>query len=112
MAGYKGRAALGNPQPRFLSRGVETIDDGWYREEMPDSIATQVRAEPARTIISRNDSPDIPFEQSINPYRGCEHGCIYCLSGDTPILMADGSTRALEEIQAGDMIVGTARGDT
>jgi DNA repair photolyase len=110
--GFKGRGALGNPQPRFLRTGVESVDDGWYQDEMPDSIATQVRPEPARSIISRNDSPDIPFEQSINPYRGCEHGCIYCLSGDTRILMADGSTRALEEIQAGDMIVGTARGDT
>jgi DNA repair photolyase len=78
MAGYKGRGALGNPQPRFLTRGVESVDDGWYRQELPESIATQVRAEPARSIISRNQSPDIPFEQSINPYRGCEHGCIYC----------------------------------
>ena len=45
---------------------------------MPDSIATEVRPEAARSIISRNDSPDIPFTQSINPYRGCEHGCVYC----------------------------------
>src|SRR5580658_2525834 len=76
--GFKGRGALGNPQPRFLRTGIESVDDGWYREEMPDSIATQVRPEPARSIISRNESPDVPFEQSINPYRGCEHGCIYC----------------------------------
>jgi DNA repair photolyase len=54
------------------------VDDGWYRDEVPDSIATQVRPEAARSIITRNDSPDIPFEQSINPYRGCEHGCNYC----------------------------------
>jgi DNA repair photolyase len=72
------RGALSNPQPRFLRHGVERVDDGWYREEIPPSIATQVRPEPARSIISHNDSPDIPFEQSINPYRGCEHGCIYC----------------------------------
>jgi DNA repair photolyase len=78
MTRYKGRGALGNPPARFLRTGIESLDDGWYREELPDSIATQVRAEPARSIISRNDSPDIPFEQSINPYRGCEHGCIYC----------------------------------
>jgi DNA repair photolyase len=75
---YKGRGALGNPPPRFLSRDVEAVDDGWYRDELPDSIATQVRPEGARSIITRNDSPDIPFEQSINPYRGCEHGCVYC----------------------------------
>src|ERR1700681_5101486 len=75
---YKGRGALGNPQPRFLKPAIEAVDDGWYREEVPDSIATQVRPEAARSIITRNESPDIPFEQSINPYRGCEHGCIYC----------------------------------
>jgi DNA repair photolyase len=109
MSSYKGRGALGNPQPRFLRTGIESVDDGWYREEMPASIATQVRPEPARSIISRNDSPDIPFEQSINPYRGCEHGCIYCISGDTPILMADGSTRPLDELRPGDRIYGTAR---
>ena len=80
MAAYKGRGALGNPQPRFLKPAIEAVDDGWYRDELPDSIATQVRPEAARSIITRNDSPDIPFEQSINPYRGCEHGCPYCLS--------------------------------
>ena len=78
MTIYKGRGALGNPQPRFLKPAIEAVDDGWYREEVPDSIATQVRPEAARSIITRNDSPDIPFEQSINPYRGCEHGCAYC----------------------------------
>jgi DNA repair photolyase len=78
MPAFKGRGALGNPQARFLRTGIETVDDGWYRDELPESIATQVRAEPARSIISRNSSPDIPFDQSINPYRGCEHGCIYC----------------------------------
>ena len=55
--------------------------------------------EPARSIISRNNSPDIGFSQSINPYRGCEHGCVYCMSGDTPILMADGTTRSLAELR-------------
>jgi DNA repair photolyase len=75
---FKGRGALTNPAARFLRSQGESVDDGWYREEAPDSIATQVIAEPARTVISRNDSPDIGFEQSVNPYRGCEHGCIYC----------------------------------
>jgi DNA repair photolyase len=109
MERYKGRGALGNPQPRFLDRGTDSVDDGWYREELPDSIATQVRAEPARSIISRNQSPDIAFEQSINPYRGCEHGCIYCLAGDTSILMADGSTSPLADIRAGNWVFGTER---
>ncbi|HEX2790165.1 MAG TPA: PA0069 family radical SAM protein [Steroidobacteraceae bacterium] len=109
MAVYKGRGALGNPQPRFLKPAIESVDDGWYRDEVPDSIATQVRPEAARSIITHNDSPDIPFEQSINPYRGCEHGCSYCSGGDTPILMADGTTRPISDIQVGDSIYGTVR---
>jgi len=109
MAVYKGRGATGNPQPRFLKPAIESVDDGWYRDEVPDSIATQVRPEAARSIITRNDSPDIPFEQSINPYRGCEHGCSYCISGDTPILMADGTTRPIAEIRVGDALFGTVR---
>ena len=75
---YKGRGALSNPPARFLGRATQAEDDGWYQQEVPDSIATEIRPEAARSIISRNDSPDIPFEQSINPYRGCEHGCVYC----------------------------------
>jgi DNA repair photolyase len=74
----KGRGATINPAGRFATHTSEAFDDGWEREELPDSIATEVRAELARSVISRNDSPDIPFEQSINPYRGCEHGCVYC----------------------------------
>ena len=74
----KGRGATINPAGRFATSVTEEVDDGWQRAEMPDSIATEVRAEFARSIIARNDSPDIPFEQSINPYRGCEHGCVYC----------------------------------
>jgi len=80
---YRGRGALSNPDSRFLRHQTESLDDGWYQEALSDSIATQVRPEPARTVIARNDSPDIPFEQSINPYRGCEHGCIYCYARPT-----------------------------
>jgi DNA repair photolyase len=109
MTVYKGRGASGNPQPRFLKPAIESVDDGWYRDEVPDSIATQVRPEAARSIITRNDSPDIPFEQSINPYRGCEHGCVYCARGDTPVLMADGRTRPIADVRAGDEIYGTVR---
>jgi DNA repair photolyase len=107
--GFRGRGALTNPKPRFLDRGVERVEDGWYREEVPQSIATQVRPEPARSIISHNDSPDIPFEQSINPYRGCEHGCAYCVGPETPILMSDGSTRPIAALRVGDSILGTTR---
>jgi DNA repair photolyase len=75
---FKGRGALSNPANRFAATRVADVADGWSLQEMPDSIATQVRPERARTLITTNQSPDIPFEQSINPYRGCEHGCPYC----------------------------------
>ncbi len=105
----KGRGALSNPPNRFAATNVADIEDGWSLQEVPDSIATQVRPEKARTIITTNQSPDIPFEQSINPYRGCEHGCPYCAAGDTLILMADGRTRALADLRVGDEIYGTRR---
>ena len=76
----KGRGAASQPAGRFESRLVEAIDDGWgsLEETAAAGVAVQHFEETARSIISRNDSPDIGFEQSINPYRGCEHGCIYC----------------------------------
>ena len=74
-----GRGAVSNPPGRFETLRPEIADDGWgsLDEELPP-FATTVTAEPSRTIISRNKSPDIAFDQSINPYKGCEHGCIYC----------------------------------
>jgi DNA repair photolyase len=74
----KGRGALSNPTGRFERTGIEAVDDGWYQEEAPDSIATTVEPDRARSVITTNDSPDIGFDQSINPYRGCSHGCPYC----------------------------------
>ena len=74
----KGRGSLSNPAGRFDRTGIEAVDDGWEREEAPESVATSVQADRAKGVISTNDSPDVGFEQSINPYRGCEHGCIYC----------------------------------
>ncbi|WP_457788502.1 PA0069 family radical SAM protein [Pseudomonas sp. PL-6] len=73
----RGRGTASNPHNRFAPTRVIASDDGWF-EEVPPSRATEVRAETAKTIISRNQSPDLPFDRSINPYRGCEHGCIYC----------------------------------
>lgn len=73
-----GRGAVSNPAGRFERQDVERVDDGWYKEERPSSIATTVEPDRARHVITRNDSPDVGFEYSINPYRGCEHGCIYC----------------------------------
>ncbi len=78
----KGRGAISNPQGRFGLRR-EAFDDGWTDPaEAPEPgagvPATEVFEEQARSLITRNDSPDVPFDQSINVYRGCEHGCIYC----------------------------------
>ncbi|MBS0379947.1 MAG: PA0069 family radical SAM protein [Proteobacteria bacterium] len=106
---FKGRGTLSNPPGRFDRTQLESVDDGWYVEEAPDSIATTLEPERAREIITTNDSPDIPFEQSINPYRGCEHACPYCVSPETPVLMADGTTRAIGALRVGDAIYGTRR---
>ncbi|MEK6594273.1 MAG: PA0069 family radical SAM protein [Pseudomonadota bacterium] len=75
----KGRGAGINPEGRFENVVCEAFDDGWNtpQEELPP-LKTHVTVEKAKSIIARNDSPDIPFTQSINPYQGCEHGCIYC----------------------------------
>jgi len=105
----KGRGALSNPPDRFSRTQGERVDDGWYVEPAPTFLETRVEPDRARSVISHNDSPDIGFDQSINAYRGCEHGCVYCAAGDTQILMADGTTRALADVRAGDSIYGTQR---
>lgn len=74
----RGRGARSNVSGRFESEQRESFDDGWEDTAEPVRLRTEVRDEMARTVIARNDSPDISFEQSVNPYRGCEHGCIYC----------------------------------
>jgi DNA repair photolyase len=73
-----GRGALSNPPGRFDRQQLEAVDDGWYQDEIPDSIATTIEPDRAREVISTNDSPDIQFAQSVNPYRGCETACVYC----------------------------------
>jgi len=79
-AAHKGRGATLNPEGRFEKDARDAFDDGWGApvEDEPGRPRTVVTAERVKSIISRNDSPDIPFTCSINPYRGCEHGCIYC----------------------------------
>ncbi len=73
------RGALSQIQGRFETEARDPFDDGWAREDEPlEPLQTTVTVERARSIIARNDSPDIPFDQSINPYRGCEFGCAYC----------------------------------
>ncbi|MDB5754529.1 MAG: radical protein [Massilia sp.] len=84
----KGRGAVTNMQGRYEMRTRENIDDGWQSEtdgdENPDRPApTQVLFEQAKSILTRNASPDVPFNVSLNPYRGCEHGCIYCFARPT-----------------------------
>ncbi len=75
----RSRGAHGAPQGRFESATRERFDDGWCEDdEAPPATQTSVTEECARSIISSNASPDVPFEQSVNPYRGCEHGCTYC----------------------------------
>ena len=75
----RGRGAGSNVSGRYESREREAFDDGWTGDDEPPApLRTTVTPEKARTIITRNDSPDVGFDRSINPYRGCEHGCIYC----------------------------------
>lgn len=73
----KGRGAVSNRDSRYSETVRDKIDDGWWPEEAPP-LTTTVTRETARSIITHNRSPDIPFKLSINTYRGCEHGCIYC----------------------------------
>ncbi|MDF2901564.1 MAG: nitrogenase cofactor biosynthesis protein NifB, partial [Phenylobacterium sp.] len=75
----RGRGARSNASGRFESQAREAFDDGWTLEDPePAQLKTTLTAEKAKTIISKNTSPDVGFSRSINPYRGCEHGCIYC----------------------------------
>ncbi|HEY3815427.1 MAG TPA: PA0069 family radical SAM protein [Caulobacteraceae bacterium] len=75
----RGRGARSNASSRYDAEKRASFDDGWTdADPEPEQLKTQLTAEHARTILSRNDSPDIGFDRSINPYRGCEHGCTYC----------------------------------
>ena len=76
----RGRGAATNRTGRFEPQSRAAVDDGWWQEDPPDRIATSLSIDATRTIITRNNSPDVGFDQSINPYRGCEHGCIYCFA--------------------------------
>ena len=75
---YRGRGAVSNRVSRFADHQRERFDDGWALDREEDSFPTTLHIDSARTIISRNDSPDVPFSRSINPYAGCQHGCAYC----------------------------------
>ncbi|MBI5039700.1 MAG: PA0069 family radical SAM protein [Gammaproteobacteria bacterium] len=80
----KGRGATGNPDNRFEAHTYERVDDGWGGLDMALApLRTTVHVDTARTVIAYNQSPDVPFDRSINPYRGCEHGCVYCFARPT-----------------------------
>ncbi|MBB3288582.1 MULTISPECIES: PA0069 family radical SAM protein [Rhizobium] len=83
----RGRGAGLNPSGRFEPQQRETVDDGWQTWEELPPFKTEVQVEKPRTAITRNESPDISFDRSINPYRGCEHGCIYCFARPTHAYM-------------------------
>lgn len=105
----KGRAAGFNTPNRFEPLHLEPdpleLDDEDYKAKVP----TQFMVDSSKSILAENNSPDVGFRYSLNPYRGCEHGCVYCASGETPILLADGRTRILADLREGDEIYGTQR---
>lgn len=79
----KGRGAASNTSGRFESNRHEVFDDGWDAPADETRQKTLVQADASRSILSYNDSPDLPFDRSVNPYRGCEHGCVYCFARPT-----------------------------
>ena len=85
LAVQKGRGALSNLESRFVNVRTETVDDGWYQKDATEAASTNTEffADATKTLITRNKSPDVPFDRSINAYKGCEHGCIYCFARPT-----------------------------
>ena len=84
LAPRKGRGAVSNRDGRFEPHAREAVDDGWERDDDdPPKLATTVSFDTSRTVIAYNESPDVGFDRSINPYRGCEHGCVYCYARPT-----------------------------
>jgi len=106
----KGRGAPSNLEGRYESWRREGVDDGWVRPDEPlPPIRTEVTPEKAKSIIARNNSPDIPFDQSINPYRGCEHGCPYCYARPTHAYLGlspglDFETRIFAKTNAAELL--------
>jgi len=107
----KGRGAGINPEGRFEKVEREAYDDGWLHENDDDerALKTQIIEESASSIITRNNSPDIPFTQSINPYQGCEHGCSYCYARPTHAYRnlspgIDFETRIFAKVNAAELL--------
>ena len=110
---HNGRGATFNPRVRFESTDLDPFDDGW------DSLAqaraddppprTEVTPDDSRSVIVRNTSPDLPFDRSINPYRGCEHGCVYCYARPTHAYLGlspglDFETKLLAKFDAASLL--------
>jgi DNA repair photolyase len=105
----KGRGAAINPEGRFEKIEREAYDDGWVQEDDEHALKTQIIEEKAASIITRNQSPDVPFTQSINPYQGCEHGCIYCYARPTHAYYnlspgVDFETRIFAKVNAAELL--------
>ncbi len=105
----RGRGATLNPPGRFEPISRHVFDDGWETIDELPAFKTEVQAERPRTIITRNESPDISFDRSINPYRGCEHGCIYCFARPSHAYMGlstglDFETKLFAKPGAGKML--------
>lgn len=78
---HRGRGATTNPDNRYSATTCAALDDGWGNLDAPlEPLATTLTVDTSRTVIAYNDSPDVGFDRSINPYRGCEHGCVYCFA--------------------------------
>src|SRR5262245_27600612 len=103
----RGRGTRTAPPNRFESAALvpEVVEGAEFDEPAPDP-RTQYLRDASRSALAKNDSPDVGFDVSINPYRGCEHGCVYCLDPRTLVLYADLSWRALGEVRVGDVLVG------
>lgn len=102
------RGAGANPTGRYEALVLEPFDDGWEAAD-EDKLRTTVEAEQAKSIITTNQSPDIPYDQSINPYRGCEHGCIYCYARANHAFVGlssglDFETRLFAKYDAADLL--------
>ncbi len=105
----RGRGARSNRAGRFESELREAFDDGWESLGELEPFKTQVHNETAKSIIARNDSPDVGFDQSINPYRGCEHGCIYCYARPTHAYLGhspglDFETKLYAKVNAAELL--------
>jgi DNA repair photolyase len=114
LSPHKGRGAASNASGRYEAERREAFDDGWNALDDPMPVTTVLGVDSTRTIIARNDSPDIGFDRSINPYRGCEHGCIYCYARPSHAYLGlspglDFETRIFHKPQAARLLAAELR---